>query len=491
MLPRWFQYWRGGFRIKFKFVKTEFHSGRLVVGFAPAPEAGALVPITSGDSYYLHRDLIDIRSNTEYEFTVPYVSIRPYSTILQSIGTLSVVILNPLRAPTSVATSVDVLIEVCALPDFEVASPSRYWPYRDASNDVKLANLVGPLSTLTLPGSAPGSAESLAPAEAIKSAKSVLSPILEEPEGIIEPQGGEPNDEEQINLDRDIPMDNDRTLGTLKSPFETQLIPAQYCVGERVTSVRQMIRRFEPWSAPFSTSGTVPDNGSYVYTIAPWNMSHYNGLTGTSGLNAISSGGALQGFTSTMAACFRFMRGSMRLKVSPTGNSGDLLTSASIYGWIQSNCQYQSISAFTPDSAAAVIDGYAFFTQGDQNIQFNKTNINGALEVEVPFYSQVPYIPTHFDSNFPVPALSYLAYPASTNTDPGNLIVHRAAGDDFEFGYYTGFPPIVTSVVNTDHTYNFTGDYFVSSEQVLSNSGFGVYSAQYFPPSPLQVQTTY
>jgi len=466
MLPRYFQYWRGGFRIKLKFVKTEFHSGRLIAAFAPAPESAALGTFTAENSNYLHRDIIDIRSSTEYEFTIPYVSIRPYSSVTQFIGSLALIVLNPLRAPSTVQQSVNILVEVSALPDFELAAPNQYFPYFDSGGNLRNANVTGPYSTTTL----------------------VAGP----PPSLIEAQGGEPNDEEQLNLDRDIPMDNNRTLGTLLSPTNIQTIPAQVCIGERITSLRQMIRRFEPWSAPTLTTGfyaeDVPNN--YVYTIKPWQMQFYNGLSGTTAINAISNGGSLQSFLSTMAGCYRFMRGSMRLKISPSSTNNNL-TSSKIFDYDTNNLIDLAVSSYQPDVVAPPTDGFSFMQYGYTNQQYNKTPINGALEIEAPFYSYTPFIPTHYAENFFTPRLAYMSYPATATPDTGNFIVHRAAGDDFEFGFYTGFPPIVLSLNSTDTTVTVTGDYYINDQQQLVNPGFTKNTATNFPPNISTVRVEY
>ena len=49
-----FKQWRGGFKFKFKFVKTEFHSGRIMVTFVPgatSPTNPTVTPVNSSFFY--------------------------------------------------------------------------------------------------------------------------------------------------------------------------------------------------------------------------------------------------------------------------------------------------------------------------------------------------------------------------------------------------------------------------------------------------------
>jgi hypothetical protein len=357
-------------------------------------------------------------------------------------------------------------MEVSALPDFEVAGPQQYWPYYGSDGVLRYANIVGPYSTVP------------------------VTPV-------IEAQGGEPDTGQALALDRDIPMDNDRTLGTLKSPEDIQTLPAQVCIGERIMSVRQMIRRFEPVSAPPRVGVDTPYptiDAKYIYTIRPYNMSFYQGLTLTvDNFNAISRGGALQNFTSTMAACFRFMRGGMRLKITPT-NVYNGLTSAKLYDFVEDNTVGLMTSPYYTETTLPPTDAWSFFQSASTNAQFNRTGINGALEIDVPFYSYTPFVPTHFNNNFSLPLLMYGAYKGvdvDTVDDKGEFLVHRATSDDFEFGFFTGFPPMIASVQSSDGTVSSTADYYIDGSQHLYNPGNDWITASDFPARLQPVQVAY
>ena len=122
-----FEYWRSGFVYTFKFVKTEFHSGRYVVVFTPG---GGIAPLLFSETPYLYREVLDLRISTEFTVTIPYVSTIPYQSAGSNIGRVDVYALNPLVAPTTVSPTVKVLVEVAADDTFEVAVPRivRYTP---------------------------------------------------------------------------------------------------------------------------------------------------------------------------------------------------------------------------------------------------------------------------------------------------------------------------------------------------------------------------
>jgi len=92
-----FKYWRGSLKFRYKIVKTEFHSGRLQVSFFPNDEF-----LNTGQSYYVNRQILDIRDVVEFEVIVPYMARNPWQVAGTSIGQLRVEIVDPLVAPASV-----------------------------------------------------------------------------------------------------------------------------------------------------------------------------------------------------------------------------------------------------------------------------------------------------------------------------------------------------------------------------------------------------
>jgi len=122
-ISRFFTYWRGSIGFKLKFVKTEFHSARFVLSFAPYQTSHA--DWTVADTPYLFREIIDLRLGNEFTVIIPYTSIKPYRTVevLEPYGKVCLHVLNQLKAPSTVSSTIHCLIEPFAGPDFEFAVP--------------------------------------------------------------------------------------------------------------------------------------------------------------------------------------------------------------------------------------------------------------------------------------------------------------------------------------------------------------------------------
>jgi hypothetical protein len=125
-ISNFFDYWRGGFTVVLKIVKTEFHSGRLLFMYTPY-DAAYLTPTPAfNDNAYLHKQILDIREGSEFVITVPYISVRPWLSITgdsSSVGKISLWVLDALVAPATVGSTVPILVEIAGAADMEFAVP--------------------------------------------------------------------------------------------------------------------------------------------------------------------------------------------------------------------------------------------------------------------------------------------------------------------------------------------------------------------------------
>jgi len=132
---QYFRYWRGTLTFKFTFSKTKFHGGRVMVGFIPQLDedisnyvATAVVPAlevtASGPQPFSYSEVFDLRDASHFEFTVPYISQTPFTTILSSIGGVTMFVMDPLITSGEIAPTVDFLVEVKAEDDFEFGCPA-------------------------------------------------------------------------------------------------------------------------------------------------------------------------------------------------------------------------------------------------------------------------------------------------------------------------------------------------------------------------------
>jgi hypothetical protein len=107
-------------KYKFKLVKTEFHSGRLMVTFVPfdyRQTPPVTTTLTTNMERYASKTIVDISSTVEFEVIVPFISNTPWAEYNNAIGFLDVFVLDPLKAPNTVSSSITLLLEVAMCPD--------------------------------------------------------------------------------------------------------------------------------------------------------------------------------------------------------------------------------------------------------------------------------------------------------------------------------------------------------------------------------------
>lgn len=133
MLANYFSLWRGSIKITIKLVKTNFHSGRLMIVFNPREAIGGVSPIptTFDNSQGAYREIIDIRESNEISLLIPFVQIAPWlitdnTNSEQFSGLLDIIVLDPLVAPTMVTSYITLLYEVSGGEDMEFAIPKNY-----------------------------------------------------------------------------------------------------------------------------------------------------------------------------------------------------------------------------------------------------------------------------------------------------------------------------------------------------------------------------
>jgi len=143
-----FRFWRGGIKYRIKIAKTEFHTGKLLIAWAPYDplvQTDGGIP-TVDSSYYSYRHIVDLSMGNEFEFTVPYMSPRPWkdvyavenggwSTNPQTIanarfantdwinGNVRVLVLEKLKCPSACNPTISFVLEMAGAEDFQFSSP--------------------------------------------------------------------------------------------------------------------------------------------------------------------------------------------------------------------------------------------------------------------------------------------------------------------------------------------------------------------------------
>jgi hypothetical protein len=253
-ISSFFQLYRGSIRFKFKFVKTEFHSGRLAFVYIPGWVGSTPPALTDANMSYCHRDIVDIAGLNEYEMVCPYVSTVPYLENQTPYGTLRICVLNQLRHPDTVAAFISIIVEISCCSDFEFAIP-------------------------------------LTP---------VYPPLIYTTNAT--PQAGIGLDGQPLDQDTETEKP-EPAIGT-SSITADSLASARFTVGESIRSWRQLCKRATPFENQNGGSGT-------LYVLYPWlnDIATYNLTTST-----YTQAQSLPDYYIAMVNCYAFFRGSVRLR---------------------------------------------------------------------------------------------------------------------------------------------------------------------------------
>lgn len=384
MLAKMFQFWRGNYVIRFKFVKTKMHTARLCFAFFPG-QTGAL---TLANTEYVHRDIVDISSVDELIYELPFTSPFPYLNTGSSdrtgvYGTLQVFVVNPLQAPSSVASNINIIVEMGFGPGAEFYCP------RVAFSSLPVA------------------------------------------------QAGETNGLVRVSM-----LSDAKTQGP-------QVETAQLCVGEKLMSLRQIIKY----------TGSLAHTKQYVNTttdatgfIAPL---YYQ----PSCIGASTSAGALSAFAgdflNLLAPYYRFSRGSMRVrgivKASAPNNFNSDAAILSAYCTVATGNGLNGI-----DGAATAIP-----FGGDMNIKPNRV-----FKLLLPPWQTCPVVPLNYVLSNTSPstalyrntqALKIAGYTDKLST-VYSVFLSRQPADDYELIGFLGPPIVVTPVSEAspaDHSQTF------------------------------------
>jgi hypothetical protein len=120
--------WRGDIVFRFKFARTKFHGGRVLIGYNPVPGSpdGSL---PSDTRYNYLSVVVDLRVTSEIEFVVPFTYHRAFCKSDESdgdsdnTGNIFMRVIDPIYAPAGVVSYVPVVVEVYSMCGYELAHP--------------------------------------------------------------------------------------------------------------------------------------------------------------------------------------------------------------------------------------------------------------------------------------------------------------------------------------------------------------------------------
>ncbi|QXL90737.1 structural polyprotein [Rondani's wasp virus 1] len=456
-------YWRGSIVYTFKFVKTQFHSGRLRISFIPF-YYNTTISTGVPDVSRTQKIIVDLRTSTEVSFTVPYVSSRPWMFCIRPeaswlgtdnalmynavSGIVRVEVLNQLVAANNVYQSIDTIVEVSGGPDLTFAAPTcpSYIPYA---------------GTFTL-------------AQA-KEAKREREQEYDNNIPNVDPavvnnrikREVEPKIVAQVMGENEVIQRNEAQHGIHPQTIDTHKIdsnwsPEAHCIGEKIMSIRQLIKRFAnqatllftnvnptgiiaPFSVPAPPTAVAPSvsmsmHDYYYYLYAFWRGSmRYKGATfvtdprpiGTRTLSPqISNNNYFVAITNSVQDTFntmvsRFSAGDLPAKVTPPAtaamvNMGQSVVQipTNIEGLVEFEIPYYNVSHISPATLYPTTE--------------RPVEINNVLKGHVP--PVLALVGSYSPGNVPDPAVS-------NNQQSMNLF--KAPGDDYSLMYLVGVPPLV------------------------------------------------
>jgi hypothetical protein len=386
--------YRGGLTFKIKIVKTEFHSGRLILGFFPLDMAvdGSTTAVTFDNLSYVQKTVIDVRLDNEWEFDVPFVSTTSYKSCSQLnassaqihpnyFGYLGCWVLSDLVYPDGVPSTIKVLVEVKGSKDLEFAVPRQ----------LKMCPII-PLNIQA------------------------------------QPQMGD--------FDGSIDTGTIGTAQTTDSPFED----AALCTGEPVTSLRQLLKRPCTMASYYGypTAVIAPEVITPIVNTTP-GLPTYTGIAAD--------------FITLFGCMYSLTRGGTRIKLLPATpyyDSHNLVnyTWISLLKWDYGDAPnatkvplYGIVTATSVNARAWFMKGLHSFQKMDWGIGFN-----------IPFYSKTHSKPTAacLGSNARYAWTSgVMGQPDVTvelqvdSTEYLNAAYLRYGSDDKDFSGFTGIPPFV------------------------------------------------
>jgi hypothetical protein len=401
------QFWRGSLIYRFSAVKNAFYSGRLRFVFFPGYRSFDVGDYNSLNVHAAYSWIWDLKLDSDLEITIPYQNnaqwsdvrlfrpVRPntnYPTLDSITGVLAVFVDNPLRAPSTCPSTVNINCYIRGGHDLEFAIPTnpRYVPFDWDATDIYPST-----------GALPMVAQMM---------------TMDDPLGDDQEKTGDDKEEGQSLLEV--------TPGI-------NTYPVRATIGEKIDSIGKLIKRFTLVFGNFT-----PTVGA-GYMLDPKNFFNWN--TGSSGkLNPLAY----------FSWLYRFYRGSIRYMFFVRDFGGQPTGTATLDNLIAAlNYNPRFVVATNglisgpplPYSAPTV----TFLADQFEHSQFLK--LNPVVQVTLPFYSNVPQqLISVANDDTRVKRMSYIffIYTLPTGYLPPKFDIYQAAGDDWRFGTMVA-PPIL------------------------------------------------
>lgn len=369
-----FNYWRGGLKFKIQSAKTAYHSGRVRIIYIPGTST------TVDDPEQAYNWIMDLRNQSEIEFTIPYNNLLNWQRCFltaengaaTSTGSIRIEVLNVLRAPESVAQDIDFNIWISGDSTLQFAVPTfqRYVP--------------------SFEDPAPFKAQALGSTQ----------------DAGFNDMSDKPNMFETSHSDK--------------------IEPCKVSIGEMVTNLRYLTRRFSP------AQEFIPDAGSLTLSLPNYYFGEIYKPT-----NVLANYRIVP--LDYISYIYRFFRGGMRWKAMyscpvTAGGYQDLVLEHGPAG--------PRVITELKATAANLYDALVLRTNTFFNRTFN--TLNPVNEITAPYFSQTHIRPV-LSSNAVQPTLmedsnTIYRLKSFSSGSTESVTIFKAAADDFTFGWLIGPP---------------------------------------------------
>lgn len=442
-------YWRGSIVYTFKFVKTQFHSGRLRISFIPF-YYNTTISTGVPDVSRTQKVIVDLRTSTEVSFTIPYVSSRPWMYCIRPeaswlgtdnalmynavTGIVRVEVLNQLVAANNVFQSIDTIVEVSGGPDLTFAAPMApsYVPYSGGF-------------TLADDAAAKKQREEEYDNNIPQTISNRWKREVEDARIVAQVMG------EDVAIQR-----NDAQHGVHPMTIDTHKIdsnwsPEAHCIGEKIMSIRQLIKRFGMALNSLNLKNDAPNT-----LIAPFSVQHPTSVVAPAEPMSLFE---------YYYFIYGFWRGGMRFKLqavrtnsAETSVKTDTTWTVNLWNSVQDSfnslINLFSTTDYSIKSTGALPAGTSGF---GNSMTYIDPEVEGFMEFEIPYYNishispATTYVrgtesPITINSvlrgHLPPQIVAVAPQGIIASTDVVNAQFARAPSDDFSFMYLVGVPPL-------------------------------------------------
>ncbi len=378
-LSKLYNHWRGSMDFRIRLIKTGYHTGTLAITFVPG--RATTVP-TYLETSYMYRQIIDLQKGSDFLVDLPDMVAQDFLGVSDRSGTIYIHVVNPLIAPATCSSTIDVQVETRGGPDLVFTNPVNF-------ND--------------------------------------CVPYVPQMDYGFEPQG----------VDTDVSGEATEIALSSRSHPMRNVHHATIANGEVQMSVLDILKA--AWTVRYAP-GISPSNLAGSPVLIPAGQVYARRWDGAANVNA-PIGGDLLSFVSSW---FAFHRGAERFRFANMDCSASnwnyramLVTNQDIgtlpvYAQAAGNATRWSSQLSATNGGAIVTAGRFLAIPRD----------NGGVAVQVPFYSRYRYCLNTWSSAVGA-TVSYFSNAAAAAVSIGNstgITTTRSAGDDYQLSYFIGIP---------------------------------------------------